>query len=63
LSAEDLPGFAVAMTVVTALLSLALSTDFVLFYSFYWGITGLGCVLLLIALGVIVRERMGARGS
>lgn len=51
-SAKDLAGFAVAMAAATALLSLSPVMDFVLFYGFYWGITGLGCVLLA---GVLTR--------
>jgi hypothetical protein len=59
-SVMDLVGFAIAMVAVTTLLSLNPVIDFLLFYGFYWGITGLGCSLLLFSLFLIARDRRKA---
>lgn len=56
-SARDLAGFAVAVVAATALLGLSPVVDFVFFFGFYWGITGLGCLLLIVSLALLVNER------
>lgn len=58
-SFRDLAAFAVAMVAVTTVLTLSPVAGFVLFFGFYWGITGAGCVLLAIAIAILVRERRG----
>jgi hypothetical protein len=56
-SFRDLAGFALALVAVTAVLTLSPVAGFVLFFGFYWGITGAGCMLLAITIAIIVRDR------
>ena len=60
-SIRDLGGLAIALVAATAILSLSPVADFVLFYGFYWGITGAGCFLLAMVMVMILRERLRAR--
>jgi len=55
-SMRDLAGFAVAFVALTALVSLSPTVDLILFHGFYWGITGMGCILLAAVLAMIARR-------